>query len=217
MNSSKGNFLPPERINEKLQEFSCRLKGKFPHLLPGSELRRRVQAQRQSERPRLFFLIAGLCSCKGEQVEINVSYRKHQVRTTRADWGSSDECFEVRKWPHWDMTPHWKQWKPGPSILHFPFHISIQKYISILISPVKEYKLKCFQVTILLNIKTVSFFFSRFSISSIVCTTLFLYFFFIVWKIWPFWFKFPQLNCALKFLSWCLSLRRHVSGLDWVG
>ena len=176
MNSSKGNFLPPERISEKLWKFSCRFKVKFPHLLPGSVLRSRVQAQRQSERPRLFLLIAGLCSYKVEQVEINVSYKKHQVIATRADWGSSAECFEVRKWPHWDMTPHWKQWKPGPSILHVPFHISIQKYTSILISPVKEYKLKCFQVTILLNIKT-ELFPPRFCISNIVCTTLFLGFF----------------------------------------
>lgn len=157
MNSSKDNFLPPERINEKLQKLSCRFKIKCPHLLPVNVLRRRVQAQRYSERPGLFF-IAGLCSWKVEQVEINVSRKKHQVITTRADWGSSDECFEVRKWPHWDMTPHWKQWKPGPSILHYPFHFSIQKYISVLISPVKEYKLKCFQVPILPNIKTVFFF-----------------------------------------------------------
>lgn len=54
---------------------------------------------------------------------------------------------------------------------------------------------------------------SRIYISSIVCMTLFL--FFSIWKIWPFWFEFQQLNCALKFLSWCLSLREHVWGLGW--
>jgi hypothetical protein len=61
MNSSMDNFLPPDGINEKLQKFSCRVKIKCPHLLPVNVLRRRVQAQRQSERPGLFF-ITGLSS-----------------------------------------------------------------------------------------------------------------------------------------------------------
>lgn len=200
MNSSKDNFLPPERINEKLQKLSCRFKIKCPHLLPVNVLRRRVQAQRYSERPGLFF-IAGLCSWKVEQVEINVSRKKHQVITTRADWGSSDECFEVRKWPHWDMTPHWKQWKPGPSILHYPFHFSIQKYQCL------NFSCKRIQVEMLSSANTAQhkncFFFSfRFCISNIVWITLFLLF--MIWKYWPLWLEFPRLNCELKFLSWCL-------------
>lgn len=36
------------------------------------------------------------------------------------------------------MTPHWKQWKPGPSTLHLPYHLFIQKYTSVLVYHVKR-------------------------------------------------------------------------------
>lgn len=68
----------------------------------------------------------GLVQLKVEPVEINVSCEKHQVITTRADWGSSDDALKSGN----DLTGMWHLIGSNGNLDLQPplsFHLSIQK------------------------------------------------------------------------------------------